>query len=220
MSPSPPVLVYFSPLCCCSVACCHQPEPDSQLYQSSYQGNRQITLPDGSVLSLSGRTEVLVRFSAAQRAVQLHYGAAHFQVAKDSARPFVVTADQLQVRAVGTAFSVRREADIMVAVDECVVAVSSQDLAPMPPPRLQQGQQIHFSARHGFSEISTYHAASALSWRSGRLGISRRHWLKYWLRSIVTGQRRSNWPMPAWHNCRSPPLLPSTSPSCCWTVYK
>lgn len=146
-----------------------QSEPDSQLYQSSYQGNRQISLPDGSVLSLSGHTAVLVRFSDGQRDLQLQYGAAHFQVAKDSARPFVVTADQLQVRAVGTAFSVRRDSDIQVAVDEGVVAVSNNDLSPVSTQRLQQGQQIQYSARHGYSDIRAYHAASALSWRSGRL---------------------------------------------------
>ncbi len=144
-------------------------EPDSQLYQSSYQGNRQISLPDGSVLSLSGHTAVLVRFSDGQRDLQLQYGAAHFQVAKDSARPFVVTADQLQVRAVGTAFSVRRDSDIQVAVDEGVVAVSNNDFSPVSTQRLQQGQQIQYSARHGYSDIRAYHAASALSWRSGRL---------------------------------------------------
>lgn len=144
-------------------------EPDSQLYQSSYQGNHQITLPDGSVLSLSGRTAVLVRFSPEQRDLQLQYGAAHFQVAKDSARPFVVTADQLQVRAVGTAFTVRREGDVKVAVDEGVVAVSHHELSAAPSQRLQQGQQIQYSSRTGYSNIRPYDATNALSWRSGRL---------------------------------------------------
>lgn len=143
--------------------------PASQVYQSGYQGNRQINLPDGSVLSLSGRTAIVVRYSARQRDLQLQYGAAHFQVAKDQARPFVVTADQLQVRAVGTAFTVRREGDVQVAVDEGVVAVSNHDLMAAPPQRLQQGQQIRYSARYGYSGIRAYDAASALSWRSGRL---------------------------------------------------
>lgn len=144
-------------------------EPDSQLYQSHYQGNRQINLPDGSVLSLSGRTAVVVRYSARQRDLQLQYGAAHFQVAKDSTRPFVVTADQLQVRAVGTAFTVRREGDIKVAVDEGVVAVSHHELTAAPSQRLQQGQQIQYSSRTGYSNIRPYDATNALSWRSGRL---------------------------------------------------
>ncbi len=146
-----------------------QSESDRLVYQSSYQGNRQINLPDGSVLSLSGRTAVVVRYSARQRDLQLQYGAAHFQVAKDSSRPFVVTADQLQVRAVGTAFTVRREDDVKVAVDEGVVAVSNHEWGVAPSQRLQQGQQIQFSSRTGYSNIRPYDATSALSWRSGRL---------------------------------------------------
>src|SRR3546814_17114732 len=42
--------------------------------------------------------------------IALKSGEAWFQVAKDRARPFVVEIGDVRVRAVGTAFSVRREA--------------------------------------------------------------------------------------------------------------
>jgi transmembrane sensor len=57
-------------------------------------------------------------------------GEAHFAVAKHSARPFVVDAGAVAVRAVGTAFSVSlQSAEVSVLVTEGKVGV----LAPPPP---------------------------------------------------------------------------------------
>src|SRR3546814_16020939 len=58
------------------------------------------------------------------RQIALKSGEAWFQVAKDRARPFVVEIGDVRVRAVGTAFSVRREANgVDVQVTEGVVEV-------------------------------------------------------------------------------------------------
>ncbi|MBX3737893.1 MAG: FecR domain-containing protein [Candidatus Didemnitutus sp.] len=65
------------------------------------------TLPDGSVVELNRGAVVSVRFTAAERRVQLERGEAHFTVAKNPARPFVVSARGIEVCAVGTAFNVR-----------------------------------------------------------------------------------------------------------------
>jgi transmembrane sensor len=65
----------------------------------------------------------------------LHSGEAHFQVAKDEARPFVVAAGHVAVRAVGTAFSVDRSSDrIDVLVTEGVVAVAKPQRENASPP--------------------------------------------------------------------------------------
>lgn len=68
---------------------------------------QRLALPDGSVMRLNADTQVRVRFGAGDRRVELLRGEAHFTVAKDSARPFLVEAGRVAVRAVGTAFNVR-----------------------------------------------------------------------------------------------------------------
>jgi transmembrane sensor len=73
-------------------------------------GMKKMELPDGSVIHLNANSSAEVRFTGNERRVELRRGEAHFAVAKDPARPFVVVAGDVVVRAVGTAFDVRREA--------------------------------------------------------------------------------------------------------------
>ncbi len=63
-------------------------------------------LEDGSAVELNRGAQVSIRFSQAKRLVDLLAGEAHFTVAKDSRRPFVVRARGTVVQAVGTAFNV------------------------------------------------------------------------------------------------------------------
>lgn len=82
------------------------------------------TLPDGSVVELNANAEIAVAFTPGRRDVRLVRGEAHFAVAKDATRPFVVTAGSVSVRAVGTAFNVRFEPEqVGVLVTEGRVAV-------------------------------------------------------------------------------------------------
>lgn len=68
---------------------------------------RAATLADGSRVRLNAGSEVVEQFTPGERQVRLVRGEAHFMVAHDAARPFVVSAGALRVRAVGTAFNVR-----------------------------------------------------------------------------------------------------------------
>lgn len=83
-------------------------------------------LPDGSVVELMDGAEISTDFSGAQRAVSLVRGTAHFAVAKDPRRPFVVQAAGLAVQAVGTAFTVGlAERELSVLVTEGQVRVDA-----------------------------------------------------------------------------------------------
>jgi transmembrane sensor len=83
-------------------------------------------LADGSQVDLNRGAAITVLFTATERRVRLERGEAHFAVAKDPARPFVVEVEGVAVHAVGTAFSVKRGADsVAVLVTEGTVAVSS-----------------------------------------------------------------------------------------------
>ncbi|HEX6865593.1 MAG TPA: FecR domain-containing protein [Caulobacteraceae bacterium] len=83
---------------------------------------RRVPLADGSMAIVNTDTSVRVDLQPDLRAVALDDGEAWFQVARDKDRPFVVKVGDVRVRAVGTAFSVRRTAGgAVVQVTEGVV---------------------------------------------------------------------------------------------------
>jgi transmembrane sensor len=100
-------------------------------YSTGIGEQRSIVLSDGSTVELNSRSRVRVRFSNAERDVDLLKGQALFQVAKNPARPFVVFSDATSVRAVGTEFDVyQRGAGTTVTVLEGQVAVTPGSAAP------------------------------------------------------------------------------------------
>lgn len=103
------------------------------IYQTDLGQQSVVTLQDGSILTLNTQSEVHVRFDHAVRNVYLSRGEAHFKVAKNPDRPFVVHAGNGWVRAVGTAFDVRVMGEqVEVLVEEGVVEVVP---SPTPTPK-------------------------------------------------------------------------------------
>src|SRR5688572_16879225 len=87
---------------------------------------RKVDLPDGSVIQLNTDSAVDVRFNRSERHVRLTRGEAHFTVAKNHSRPFVVSAAGVDVHVVGTVFNVRlRSESVDVLVTEGKVRVDS-----------------------------------------------------------------------------------------------
>lgn len=129
----------------------------------------EITLPDGSNVSLNTDTALDVEFSEGQRLVRLRRGQAIFSVAKDSARPFLVQAGDRQVRATGTLFDVYLAQDrlqVVLAEGEVVVTRLHPGERTAPPVRLSPGQAL--VARGGAAdEVQTRDARRALRWRDG-----------------------------------------------------
>lgn len=68
---------------------------------------KPITLSDGSVVYLNTDSQVQVDYSPGIRNIRLIKGEAHFDVAHDRNRPFIVTAALNTVTAIGTAFNVQ-----------------------------------------------------------------------------------------------------------------
>ncbi len=97
---------------------------ESQHYVTA-AAQQQFALKDGSVVNLNVSSEVNIRLTSDERRVTLTSGEAHFAVAHDAERPFIVTAAGVSVRAVGTAFSVRvGDAGVEVLVTEGKVEVT------------------------------------------------------------------------------------------------
>ncbi len=86
----------------------------------------QRVLEDGSIIELNQGAQISVEFTLGERRVRLDRGEAHFAVAKDAARPFIVSTRGVDVRAVGTAFNVRVDvAAVEVLVTEGRVQLNS-----------------------------------------------------------------------------------------------
>lgn len=101
------------------------PLPEPLRFASTQVGEaKTLHLPDGSLVRLEPETRVSIDYSISERRLRLAQGSAHFAVAKDKARPFIVTAGAVSVRAVGTAFDVRLgSATVEVQVTEGKVRV-------------------------------------------------------------------------------------------------
>lgn len=114
-------------------------------YVTAVGERKSVRLADGSTVHLNTASRLAVDFTEARRDVKLLEGEALFEVAKDKARPFVVSAGSAQVRAVGTAFNVRLRKDVVeVTVTEGVVAVTDRSAprasASEPPRHVSAGR--------------------------------------------------------------------------------
>jgi transmembrane sensor len=89
-------------------------------------GYLRQSLPDGSVVEMNRGAHLVVQFSPGERRIVLVEGEALFTVAGNPARPFVVRAGGVDVRALGTVFNVKLAgANLEVLVTEGRVHVAS-----------------------------------------------------------------------------------------------
>lgn len=142
--------------------------------------NERLALPDGSRIELKEDCQVLVRYSATERRVQLTHGEAHFTVWKDATRPFVVQVGTMEVVAVGTAFSVRweqREMEVLVTSGSVALDVVPSEGAGAPRPVLAAGYRgLVRSTTEGapppvpeIAPVAPVDMARALAWLEPRL---------------------------------------------------
>lgn len=93
--------------------------------------HRVVTLSDGTRVVLDEQTEIIEQFSDTTRRVVLKGGRAHFAVSKEK-RTFIVTAENREIVALGTAFTVTlRPTGKQVLLHEgqvCVRDIGSKDL--------------------------------------------------------------------------------------------
>lgn len=149
----------------------------TSVYATTAEGYQRVTLADGSVLELNASSEARVDFLPAERHVRLLRGEAHFTVAKNKQRPFIVHAGTVAVQAVGTAFNVRMdENDVEVLVTEGRVKVANQAAsAPAVLPELAAGQRIVLSLKDAVIAPGQVEAIlpeaveAALAWQGPRL---------------------------------------------------
>lgn len=165
--------------------------PDIYVYSTEVGEQKLTTLADGSTIMLNTNSRVEVDFNDHERKVHLLRGEAHFDVAENKQKPFVVYADKGLIRAVGTAFSVYlRNKDIEVTVTEGKVELASIAAVPESDAEgkaensghsevvaelavLDAGQHATFNQEiKSINFIKEEELARKLSWQEGMLVFS------------------------------------------------
>ncbi|MCE4369693.1 FecR family protein [Xanthomonas hortorum] len=133
-------------------------------YATAVGERRTEALADGTRMVLNTDSALEVRYTRARRGIRLERGEVQFEVARDSARPFVVRLGEATVTAVGTRFQVRHEAG------ESVVTLlqGAVDVAQGPARRsLRPNEQARLSSA-GIA-VRTIDPARADGWLDGWL---------------------------------------------------
>lgn len=140
-------------------------------YRTGVGATRLVTLEDGSRIELDGASAIALDYGPNERRVALLAGEAWFQVAADSARPFVVEAAGGSVTALGTAFDVSTDGGkTRVAVGEHRVSVSSGGASVI----VGAGQETGFErARAATSPVAVSNEYIG-AWRRGALIVEDR----------------------------------------------
>lgn len=134
---------------------------------------RRVPLADGSTAAINTDSRVRVAINDKARHIELAKGEAFFEVAHDKARPFVVAAGKVRVRAVGTAFSVRLHDDgAEVLVTQGVVETWVEGFETSKR-RIAAGGRSFVPEHPAPIEISAapQQVDRALAWRSGELAL-------------------------------------------------
>lgn len=148
----------------------------SARYDTELGEIRRVALADGSTAAINTDSGIAVNFNGGIRQVRLARGEAWFQVKPERARPFLVEAGAIRVRAVGTAFSVRRrEQGADVIVTEGVVAVWTEESANEPV-SARAGMHLYVPDEPSAEKpiVMSASSGSSLSWRSGQIDLTAR----------------------------------------------
>ena len=135
------------------------------------------TLSDGSTIELKDDAQVTIDFSPQFRRVRLVRGEAHFEIAHDAHRPFLVQAADVEVRAVGTAFSVQlasEAVDVLVTQGTVRIRVDSAG-ANQPAADVTAGRRCVIDSPTSaprVEEIPAQQADARLAWRIPQLEFS------------------------------------------------
>jgi transmembrane sensor len=132
---------------------------------------RDVSLSDGSVVSLDVASEISVRITETERQIVLVEGRAVFDVAHDAMRPFVVSAAGSRTTALGTRFQVQRDGQsVVVTLAEGKVAVTGRTDSTAWQETLVPGEEISIDPEAGaMPRKRAVDAGMSTAWTRGRL---------------------------------------------------
>nr|WP_256484218.1 FecR family protein [Mucilaginibacter flavidus] len=130
-------------------------------------GQFRVTLPDGSNVWLNAASSLTYpsRFKGNERHVELH-GEAYFEIFKDKNSPFTVTAEDANIKVLGTHFNVmayKNEPSINTTLLEGSVSLSSKNAHALLVPG-QQGAVDNKAPNITLQEVNV---EDAVAWKNG-----------------------------------------------------
>lgn len=123
-------------------------------------------LPDGTIISLNQHTKIEYpqEFEGDERRVKME-GEAYFQVQADTAKPFIIEANEAVIQVLGTSFNVKAHAEdraVEVLVEEGLVQLSNRDYSQLT--RLSVGEKGIYLKETDQVKKETDFDAEALYW--------------------------------------------------------
>lgn len=138
-------------------------------YATAVGEMRDVTLADGSVVTLDTASTLRAKIDGKVRRLVLDKGAAYFVVAHDKVHPFQVALADRQVIVTGTHFATSlRDGRARVELLEGSVEVS-QPRSSAEPVRLVPGDQVSYQAGGAVRREARIDPATAVAWRQRRL---------------------------------------------------
>jgi len=137
-------------------------------YRTEIGQIRPVPLEDGSHVTLDTGSRIEWAVKADERRIDLIRGDAYFEVAKDPARPFVVSVARARIVAVGTQFYVERDADgLVVLVTEGKIRLERLAQSPKEVPAGSEARLDAAGLR--ISHPTDMEIQETLGWRDGYL---------------------------------------------------
>ncbi|PNU02160.1 FecR family protein [Novosphingobium guangzhouense] len=157
-------------------------------YATGVGERRNVTLPDGSTVTLAASSAIAFDQAHGERTASLLAGAAQFQVAPDPHHPFRVKTAQGRVTALGTVFTVREDAGgpQVAVLEHCVAILTASGEKAV----VHEGESTRFTAA-GIAPPVRSDVQTAAAWTRGKLIVFDRPLGE--VVGIIGQQRRGYW---------------------------
>ncbi len=140
-----------------------------------------MLLDDGSTVQLNTDTKLIIRMTDELRQIELVHGEVLVEVEHETARPFLVRVDDVQVKALGTLFAVHRllqSVEVTVVegrVDVRTITSESQtgDSASESTLELSAGYRTYVAQHEALPEAKKVNVDRELAWTQRRLNFER-----------------------------------------------
>lgn len=146
----------------------------SKTYQTGVKEVKKILLQDSTVIWLNANSSLTLKknYGRGSRQVQLS-GEANFEVKRDTLRPFIVDASELQVRVLGTSFNVRNYqhlSQIKVSVTRGKVSVNERhkQLA-----LLTKNQGLDYDKKAELYQLVKIDSTNHTAWTAGKVVLQK-----------------------------------------------
>lgn len=136
-------------------------------------GEYQLTLSDGTKVWLNAKSEIRypVRFTGSVRKVKIS-GEVYFEVAKDAKKPFIVDANDVEIKVLGTQFNIKAYPDdrsIQTTLVEGAVQLKAQGLSgKITSVDLTPGRQADYDRFSKRVEAKEVDVERFIAWKKGK----------------------------------------------------